>query len=115
MIGGLTWLLVCQLAGEIIVRVLDLPVPGPVVGMVALFALLQLRRPREDAGVLRAADALLRHLQLFFVPAGVGIVVYLGVLRDNAVPVAVALVVSWAAGLLTVGWLVTLTARRAHG
>lgn len=113
MINGLAWLLVCQVVGEVLVRLTGLPVPGPVVGMVVLFGLLLWRRPAEDAGVLRVSDALLRHLQLFFVPAGVGVVVYLGVLRDDAVPIAGALVLSWLAGLLTVGWLMTGLGRRA--
>jgi putative effector of murein hydrolase LrgA (UPF0299 family) len=103
-ITGLTWLLACQLAGEVLVRLTDAPVPGPVVGMVLLFGLLQLRRSDDGAPVVRVADLLLRHLQLLFVPAGVGIVVYVGLLRDDALPIGVALVGSWRAGLAVVGW-----------
>ncbi|WP_110180391.1 CidA/LrgA family protein [Nocardioides solisilvae] len=123
MLRGLTVLLGCQLVGEVLVRLTALPVPGPVVGMVLLFGFLQLRRtPPDDpasgtlpsaSGTLRAADVLLKHLQLFFVPAGVGVVVYLGVLRDDALPIAVALAGSWLAGLLVVGWTVALLGRRA--
>ncbi|EON25480.1 MULTISPECIES: CidA/LrgA family protein [Nocardioides] len=112
MINGLMWLLVCQVVGEVAVRLTDAPVPGPIVGMVLLFALLQWRDPDEGAGVLRASDAMLRHLQLFFVPAGVGIVTYLAVLRADALPIVGAMAVSWLAGLLVVGWLVTLMTRR---
>jgi holin-like protein len=43
MLSALATLLVCQLAGEAIVRVAALPVPGPVVGMVLLFALMLAR------------------------------------------------------------------------
>ncbi|QIK77200.1 CidA/LrgA family protein [Nocardioides piscis] len=107
MINGLMWLLLCQVAGEVVVRLVGIPVPGPVVGMVLLFGLLQWRKPAPAAGVFRAGDALLRHLQLFFVPAGVGVVTYLAVVRDDALPIAGALVLSWLAGLLVVGWLVT--------
>ena len=108
------WLLGCQLVGEGVVRSLDLPLPGPVLGMVLLFVLLQWRRPPESANVLRASDALLRHLQLLFVPAGVGVVTYLGVLRADALPIAGALVLSWVAGLATVAGLVVLLARRGR-
>ena len=111
MITGLTWLLACQLAGEVLVRLTDAPVPGPVVGMVLLFALLQVRRAGERATVVRAADALLRHLQLLFVPAGVGIVVYLGTIRHDAVPIVVALVGSWLAALAVVAWTTVLLER----
>ena len=96
-------------------RVVGLPVPGPVLGMALLFGLLQWRRPRAGAGVLVVSDVLLAHLQLFFVPAGVGVVLYFGLLRDEAVPLTVALVGSWLVGLVVVGWLLTLWGRRVDG
>lgn len=111
MINGLTWLLLCQGVGEVLVRLLDLPVPGPVVGMLVLLGLLVLRDPPADAGVLRASDQVLEHLQLLFVPAGVGVVVYLGLLRDEALPVVAGLLVSWFVGLVAVGWTVGGLAR----
>ncbi|WP_121253367.1 CidA/LrgA family protein [Nocardioides ferulae] len=114
MISGLTWLLACQLVGEVLVRLTDAPVPGPVVGMVLLFVLLQVRRSGDDATVVRAADGLLRHLQLLFVPAGVGVVVYLGTLRDQALPIAVALLLSWLVGLAAVAG-VTVALERLVG
>jgi putative effector of murein hydrolase LrgA (UPF0299 family) len=103
-IAGLTWLLAFQVLGEAIVRVLDLTVPGPVVGMLLLFVYLRVRRYGDDGAIVRAGTALLRHLQLFFVPAGVGIVVYLAVLRDHALPIAAAVLGSWLLGLVVVGW-----------
>lgn len=112
MINGLLWLLLCQLVGEIVVRTTGLPLPGPVVGMVILFALLQLRKPHADANVLRTSDALLKHLQLLFIPAGVGVITLLGVIADHPLPLVGALLISWIAGLVTVGWLVTLLLRK---
>jgi len=100
MITGFIVLLVCQIIGDFAVRALDVPVPGPVVGMVMLFVVLQLRRPGRDSGVVRAADGLLRHLQLLFIPAGVGIIQYLPVLAGAWLPVAAGLVISWFAVLV---------------
>lgn len=115
MINGLLWLLTCQLVGEVVVRSLDVPIPGPVAGMVLLFALLQLRRPPDTANVIRTSDALMAHLQLFFIPAGVGVVTLFAVIRDDPLPLVGGLLVSWALGLLVVGWLVVLlTPRRAR-
>lgn len=111
MILGLIGLLACQLVGEVVVRLTDAPVPGPVVGMVLLFAVLRLRRYDDTAPVVRAGDYLLAHLQLFFVPAGAGILVYLGVLRTHAVPIAVGLLGTWLVALAAVGWTVTLLLR----
>lgn len=115
MVNGLMWLLGCQLVGEVVVRLTDLPVPGPVVGMAVLLALLVLRRAGDDATVVRAADGLLRHLQLLFVPAGVGVVAYVAVIREDALPITVAMLGSWLAGLLAVGWTAKLLTREHRG
>ena len=38
---GLALLLLCQSAGEAVARAAHLPLPGPVIGLLLLFALLQ--------------------------------------------------------------------------
>lgn len=113
MINGILWVLGCQLVGEVVVRSAGLPVPGPVVGMVLLFVVLTLRRPGESSGTLRVGAGLLRHLQLFFVPVTVGIMVHVSELGDQWLPIGGGLVVSWLAGLLTVAGLATLLRRRS--
>jgi hypothetical protein len=76
MIFSLTVILLCQLVGEVLVRGTGLPVPGPVLGMALLLAILFVRdRLRAVAaevdGVLEATGkGLLAHLSLLFVPAG---------------------------------------------
>lgn len=109
---GLLWLLGCQLVGEVLVRSLDVPVPGPVVGLVLLWGVLSWRGTPDDAPVVRTGDALLTHLQLFFVPAGVGVIAFGATLRADALPLGLALIGSWLAGLAAVGWTVTLLMRR---
>jgi len=111
---GLLWLLGCELVGEVVVRLADAPIPGPVVGMVLLYVVLRVRRTPDSAPVVRVGDYLLSHLQLFFVPAGVGVVAYLATLRDHAVPVAAGLLGSWLLGLVTVGWVMTVLLRRSR-
>jgi len=100
MLTGLLVLLLCQLAGELAVRLLDVTVPGPVVGMVLLLVVLQVRRPRPDSGLVKAPAALLRYLPLLYVPAGVGIVAHLSRLGEDAVPIVGGLLGSWLAGLV---------------
>ena len=89
MIGGITALLLCQLAGEVAARALHLPVPGPVLGMGLLLAVLLLRGSVPEA-LARPAEGLLSHLGLLFVPAGVGVVLHLDALAEDAWPVALA-------------------------
>ena len=106
MIGGLLVLLLCQLCGEVVVRLTGLSVPGPVVGMLVFFAVLQVRRPARRSTMVRAPESLLLHLQLLFVPAGVGIVVYLATLRNHALPIAGGVALSWLAGLVVTALVV---------
>lgn len=104
MIRGLTFLIGFQLLGELTVQLLDVPVPGPVVGMLYLFVWLRVRRVGDDAAVVRAGSGLLRHLQLMFVPAGVGVTVYLSDLADSWLPILVAMLGSWLISIAVVGW-----------
>lgn len=75
MLEGLTILIFLQFLGEIIAGVLQLPVPGPVIGlaMLAAFALLRGKMPES---IVIAGDGILRHLSLLFVPAGVGLIAF---------------------------------------
>lgn len=114
MIAGLLALLACQLVGELVVDLTGLPVPGPVAGMVILLGWLTWRRPPADAPVLRAGDALLRHLQLLFVPAGVGVVAHLAVIGGAAVAVVGGIALSWAAGLAAAAYATLGLLRLTH-
>ncbi len=93
MIHALALILACQLAGEILARLVALPVPGPVIGMALLFVLM-LASPRIAQSTLPTGEAILRHLSLLFVPAGVGVVGHLGLLASHGTGLALALVVS---------------------
>jgi len=93
MLGALTVLLVYQLIGEVLVQASGLPVPGPVVGMLLLFATLVARKGAPD--VLRGtSQQLLSHLSLLFVPAGVGVMLHFERLGAEWLPLAAALVAS---------------------
>jgi putative effector of murein hydrolase LrgA (UPF0299 family) len=95
-------ILLCQLLGEIVVRGMGAPIPGPVVGLIVLLLLLQgrdriglLRRgPLGDGGVERAAGGMLAHLSLLFVPAGVGVVQHLDLVSSHGVAIFVILALS---------------------
>lgn len=93
MLAGLLLLLLCQLLGEWIVLALQLPVPGPVMGMVLLLIGLMLRR-RVPAVLRQSAEGLLRHLALLFVPAGVGLMVHGRLIAAEWLVILLALVVS---------------------
>ena len=93
MLEYLTLILACQLAGELAVNAAGVPFPGPVAGMLLLFALLLVRGEVPD-NLGKVAGTLLNYLSLMFVPAGVGVMVHFELLGDDALPLSVALVVS---------------------
>ena len=98
LLTGFTLLLALQIAGEAVVRLTALPVPGPVVGLLLLLGAL-VALPALEPRVADASGALLSHLSLLFVPAGVGVVVHLARLEGAVLGVAVTLALSTLAGL----------------
>lgn len=90
---GITILLVYQLVGEVGVRFLGLPLPGPVLGMLLLFLTLLARRG-PGKGLEDVSGGLLAHLSLLFVPAGVGLMVHWDRLAAEWLPIAAALLLS---------------------
>jgi holin-like protein len=102
MIASLSLILLCQLAGEVIVRGFVLPMPGPVVGLVLLLGLLLARDrfavlargPLQQGGVETVSKNILAHLSLLFVPAGVGVVQKLDLIAAHGLAVVAVLAVS---------------------
>ncbi|MBP2311804.1 CidA/LrgA family protein [Azospirillum soli] len=106
----LALLLVCQLGGELIVRILAAPLPGAVVGCAMLFALL-LVRGRMPRGLKTIAEGLLRYLPVMFVPAGVGVMSDAQHLRDEWGALLVTLVLSTAITIAATVWSFGAVAR----
>ena len=102
---GLAMLLLAQSAGELLVRALRLPLPGPVLGLGLVLALLAWAPARRlvAAPVEAAAEGLLAHLSLLFVPLGVGVIAHLGLLGGHALALALVVLVSTLAGLAVTG------------
>jgi holin-like protein len=97
---GLAILLLAQSAGEAIARLTDAPLPGPVLGMLLL--LLALRWPAVRAPVEAAADTLLTHLSLLFVPVGVGVLVHVDLIAQYGLRMLVVVVLAtWIALAVT--------------
>jgi holin-like protein len=111
---GLALLLVLQAAGEALAHALALPFPGPVLGMALLLPALRLGWVR--AAVQPAAELLLAHLSLLFVPIGVGVVTHLDLVsRYGGRLLAVIVLSTWIGMALTALILKRLLARTAAG
>ena len=112
MISALTVLLACQLAGEVLVRLVALPIPGPVLGMAMLFLGLLVRQhwwsdaiPVDQLALGSVAGALLANLSLLFVPAGAGIISHAGTLLSHGPSLLAALCVSAAVTLVVTAFV----------
>lgn len=109
MIGALCLLLGCDLAGEALRGAARLPVPGPVIGMLLLTVILlasprKAARPNEGpdpaSPLGRVCDTLISHMGVLFVPAGVGVISQLPVLRTEWLPILGGLLGSTLLGLI---------------
>jgi holin-like protein len=94
---GLALLLLFQAAGESLARLLGLPFPGPVIGLVLMLLALRWRVVREPAAA--AAELLLAHLSLLFVPVGVGVITHLSLLSAYGLQLLLVIVLSTWVGL----------------
>ncbi|MDR3521745.1 MAG: CidA/LrgA family protein [Acidocella sp.] len=104
MVRSIMMLLLCQLAGTVVQEGTGLPIPGPVMGLVLLLGLL-IWRGGPSQSLHDTAGGFLKYLGLLFVPAGVGVVTELQVLKANALAIAVAIPVSTILGLVVTGVL----------
>jgi len=93
MIRAVTILLLAQLAGEAGVRLLGLPLPGPVLGMLLMVVALA-AIGRAAPALQGTADSFLRNLSLLFVPAAVGIVQHGAILAEHGLALILSLLVS---------------------
>lgn len=91
-------------AGELIVAVTKIPIPSSIIGMLLLTTALKYRIIRLNQ-VERVADFLVRNLGFFFVPAGVGLMCCLDLLKSELIPIAVATIVSTFIIIAVTGWV----------
>ena len=113
MLRALAILLTCQLVGEAITRSLELPMPGPVLGLLILVAiLLAIERWRlvdpstiDETSLGKVSNGLLATLGILFVPAGVGAIQELGLLNAYGAALAAALLVSTVLTLVVTVWV----------
>jgi len=99
MISGLVQILLFQSVGELVSKFLLPTLPGPVIGLVLLVLWLVFRKGVNTELAL-VADGFSQYLGLLFVPAAVGVVLFLPQLQSNALAIISALVGSV---ILTIG------------
>jgi len=93
-----------QLAGEALVSACGLSFPGPLCGLLLMLAWLNYAGG-PSAELSRAADILVDHLGLLFVPAGAAIIGFGALLFADSVAIVGALLLSTGLAILITGLL----------
>ena len=90
--------LIC-LVGELISKLLPFTFPAGVIRMILMFLLL-LSGILKTEQIQHETDFLLQNMAMFYIPAGVAMIDYLDLIRDNAV---VLFIISMISMLITFG------------
>lgn len=104
-------ILIIAFFGEVISKFLNLPVPSNVIGMVILLILLL-------TGIIKLemiedlSDFLLSYLPFFFIPAGVGLISNLDLLKANWIAIFLICTVSTIITMVVTGWTIQFVKRR---
>nr|AGF93187.1 LrgA [uncultured organism] len=94
--------------GEVIVKFLNIPVPGNVLGMVLIVFSLSLGIINlED--VEKEAEFLVENMSVLFIPPGVGIILYWSLMKTQIVPILGALFISFLVTITITGKLVEVS------
>ncbi|MHB1369755.1 MAG: CidA/LrgA family protein [Pseudomonadaceae bacterium] len=111
LLRGLTWLVLFQLLGTVLNVLLVPMLPGPIIGLLLLFAALLLRGSASES-LQVAASSLLRYLPLLLVPPAVGVMVYTEAILQDFWAIVGVLVISLLFSLAFTGWLMQALIQR---
>lgn len=103
MLQGMVLLLVFQLLGEGVSVLLELPIPGNVIGMALMLLALSAGWVKLE-WLQEAAELLLSYMAMFFVPAGVGVMLYFDLITREWLPIVAATVISTFVVMAVTGW-----------
>lgn len=101
MIKGSFFILLFYFLGELLGKLIGGFIPGSVLGMILLFLALYLRLVNPDS-VRKVATGLTKSMAVFFVPAGVGLMVYAELVSRSLAAILTAIGVSTVLTILTV-------------
>lgn len=120
MLVGISILLVFQLAGEVTAYFLGGFIPGPVIGMAMIAVMLTLTGGMKflepaHRQTLETSRAILANLGILFVPAGVGIIQHLDLIRDRGLALLAVVLLSTVITLTVTVWVFILVKRLSGG
>lgn len=98
------------LLGEIISKLLNLPIPGNVLGMVILLIFLSLKIVKIEM-IEELSNFLLGYLAFFFIPAAVGLIANLDLLKEQGIAILTICVISTIVAIVVTGLTIQFVKR----
>ncbi|RNB90439.1 CidA/LrgA family holin-like protein [Brevibacillus fluminis] len=111
LIGQVLFFIVIAKLADAVVAWLHLPIPGAILGICTLFALLKLKVIRLD-WIETGSKWLLSEMLLFFIPATVGIVNYKSLVMTSGLWIALTIICSTIIVMLCSGLIGQMITRR---
>ncbi|EON71527.1 holin-like protein [Lysinibacillus sphaericus OT4b.31] len=108
------YLYILLFVGNSIARILHLPIPGSIIGLVLLFLLLQFHIIKLE-WVELGAGLLLSELLLFFIPSAIGVINYDALFGVQGMKVVLVIVVSAIVVMLMTGYTAQWLEQRKKG
>ena len=113
MLQSIFFIFLFQLIGEVVQKLLQITIPGPVIGLVLLIVFLVLSErfnkkwlsEEFEENLVQTSESILRYLPLLFVPIGVGVVLHVSLLEGALIKVLVLLVVGTLTTLGFTAWV----------
>lgn len=101
------------LLGEVIASLLPLPIPGNILGMIILFVLLYTKIIKVD-NIINITNFLLNHLAFFFIPAGVGLMTSIGIIKTTWVQLLIVCLITTVIIIASTGIVVQFISRKTN-
>ena len=99
------------LMGELISGLLNLPIPGNILGMLILLLLLCTKVIKLEQ-IETVSTFLLYYLAFFFIPAGVGLMTSVGVIKDTWLKLIIVCILTTSIVIASTGLIVQFVSRK---
>lgn len=97
--------LIFALTGDILAKVVDIPIPGSVIGMMLLLIALSVGMIKIQS-LEQISEFLLSNLAFFFIPAGVGLINVISTVQTDVIKILAIVILSTSFVMITTGWTV---------
>lgn len=99
--------------GEAAVNLLHISLPGSILGLIILTTLLQLKIIKAQ-WIEEVANFLIKYMSFFFIPPGVALGAYFGLIRAEWCPILISTIISTILVIIATAFTYKLFARRQN-